>query len=132
VSGVWAAAVTALIYFVLGAAWFTPLFGRAWDRSIGHDRSATGGRFPVAYYVVPLVSAVVACTVIAVLVLRMPAVGLGGGALVGAGVGAAIAAASVTNALTPHTPRPFLLGAVTGGYHLVGCTIAGAVVGAFG
>lgn len=28
----------AIAYYVAGAVWFTPLFGRAWDRSIGHER----------------------------------------------------------------------------------------------
>lgn len=52
-----ATALAALSYYLLGVAWFTPLFGQAWDRSIGYDRSPTA-RFGPAYYVVPLVSAV--------------------------------------------------------------------------
>jgi len=41
------------------------------------------------------------------------------------------AAISVNNGLTPHTPRPFLFGAVTGGYRLVGIVMVSATIGAF-
>ena len=47
------------------------------------------------------------------------------GVIVGLGVAAAV---SVNNALTPHTPHPFVFGAVTGGYHFVGIVIVSAIV----
>ena len=124
---VWAPAAAAVVYFLLGAVWFTPLFGRAWDRSIGHDRTRDNGRFPLGYYLVPLASAIAIAVVLSA--LHTPAAGAGAGALLGAAVGTAIAAASLTNGLTPHTPHPYLFGAITGGYHLVGCTLAGLVIG---
>jgi hypothetical protein len=126
----WAAALGGLVYFVLGAAWFTPLFGRAWDRSIGYDRSRNAGRFPLSYYVLPLAGALVSAYVIAALV--PPHSGPGPGLLTGAGVGVVAAAASVTNALTPHTPHPYSFGAITGGYHLTGCALTGLAIGIFG
>ncbi len=43
------------------------------------------------------------------------------------GVGYATAVSAV-NAVTPTTPRPILLGAVTGSYHLVGVLIAAAIL----
>ena len=123
----WATALGGIVYYLLGAAWFTPLFGRAWDRSIGHDRSADAGRFPLSYYLLPLLGALLTAVVIAA--LQAPGAGAGLGTLIGAGVGLAAAAASVTNALTPHTPHPYLFGAITGGYHLVGCALAGLTIG---
>ena len=123
--------VAAVAYYVLGAVWFTPLFGRVWDRSIGYDRSATRGRFPLSYYITPLFGALVSTFVAALLVATTDVDGVAGGVLVGLGVGLVAAAASVTNALTPHTPKPYLFGAVTGGYHLTGLTIAGAILGAW-
>jgi hypothetical protein len=124
----WAVLTATLLYFALGAAWFTPLFGRAWDRAIGVDRSATEGKFPAAYYVVPLVTAAVCCVVIAFLAAAGPgdpAASVG----VGFGVGLAIAAATFTNSLTPHTPKPYQFAAITGSYHVVACVAASVVIG---
>ncbi|MBH0117301.1 DUF1761 domain-containing protein [Salinibacterium sp. NG253] len=127
----WWALPAAFAYFALGALWFTPLFGRAWDRSIGHDRSQDNGRFPTSYYVTPFITAVVTTIVMSLLIQNSSATGaFGAGAVVGAGIGLAIAAASFTNALTPHTPRPFTFATITGGYHLVACIITGTILGA--
>lgn len=131
--GVWpAAAVGAVAYFMLGAAWFTPLFGRLWDRSIGYDRATSGGRFPISYYIVPLITAAVIAAVLGVLAHSLMIDGPLQGAALGAVLGLAIAVASLTNALTPHTPHPYLFAAVTGGYHLAGCTLTGLLVGILG
>jgi hypothetical protein len=126
----WATALAGLLYYALGAAWFTPLFGRAWDRSIGHDRSRTAGRFPLSYYLLPLACALVSAGVIAT--LYPGGTGAGQGLLTGASVGLVAAAASLTNAQTPHTPHPYLFGAITGGYHLTGSALAGLTIGVLG
>jgi hypothetical protein len=127
-----AVALASLAYYLLGALWFTPLFGKTWDRSIGYDR-APGSRFGVAYYIVPLVSALLVSLAIAILLAALAPVGLGESLLVGVVVGLGVAAAvSMNNGLTPHTPHPFLFGAVTGSYHLVGIVIVAAIIGAFG
>ena len=126
-----AAALAALVYYLLGALWFTPLFGRFWDRSIGFERPK-GNRFPALYYVAPLISACVVSLVAAVLLAALGVDDLVGALLLGLALGAGYAAVSVTNAVTPHTPRPLLLGAVTGGYHLVGAVLACSVIVALG
>lgn len=127
----WAVLLATFGYYVLGALWFTPLFGRAWDRSIGYDRAATSGRFPVSYYVVPLIGAAIGTLVVAIFTALIDPGTLLGSAAVGVGVGGAIAGATLTNALTPHTPKPYLFAAITGGYHLVGCTLVGLILGTF-
>jgi hypothetical protein len=126
---IWGAtALAALLYYLLGAAWFTPLFGRAWDRSIGHDRSRDAGRFPLSYYLLPLACSLLSAGVIAA--LYPEGAGPGVGLLTGAGVGLVAACSSLTNALTPHTPHPYLFGMITGGYHFAGSGLAGLVIGA--
>lgn len=127
----WAALIAASGYYLLGALWFSPLFGRAWDRSIGHNRAAGNGRFPLSYYLVPLCGAAVGTLVIAVFRALIDPAGLVGAAAVGLGIGVAIAGATLTNALTPHTPKPYLFAAITAGYHLLGCTLVGLILGAF-
>lgn len=127
----WGVAIAAIVYYALGAFWFAPLFGQAWDRSIGHDRTIDNGRFPTSYYIVPLAGAVLSTVVIASVATMIKPTELLAVVAVGAGVGLAIAAASTTNALTPHTPKPYQFAAITGGYHFVGCTLAGLIIGLF-
>ncbi|MFD4421379.1 DUF1761 domain-containing protein [Agromyces sp. NPDC058484] len=124
----WVAALGALAYFVLGALWFSPLFGRVWDRAVGHERRP-GERFPVSYYVVPLVSSIVIAAAAAWLAEAVGLDGFWDGALFVVALGVGVAAAvSVTNALTPAMRHPFVYGAVTGGYHVVGIGIVTALV----
>lgn len=120
--------IATLVYYLLGALWFTPLFGTAWDTAIGHRR-VRGESFPVAYYVVPLVSALLVTVAVAVLAAvagtEGPADALGLGLVVGLAVALPV---SVNNALTPHTPHPFRLGFITGGYHAVGVVAVALIV----
>lgn len=128
----WAAALGALAYFVLGALWFSPLFGRVWDRAVGHERRP-GERFPVSYYVVPLATGI---AIAVATVWLFEAVGVAGvwdgvafAVVLGVGVAGAV---SVTNAMTPNMRHPFVYGVVTGGYHAVGVGVVTAIAAAVG
>lgn len=126
-----AVALATLAYYLLGAVWFTPLFGKAWDRSIGYERQR-GHRFGVSYYIVPLVSASAVAVAVAILLTAVDPENLAEAAVAGGVIGLGVAAAvSVNNGLTPHTPHPFLFGAVTGGYHVSGIVIVSVIIGAF-
>lgn len=123
-----AVALAAIAYYLLGAAWFTPLFGKAWDRSIGHDRS-TATKFGPDYYLVPLVSAIFVSLALGLILATLAPPSFGEALIVGVVIGFGVAAAvSINNALTPHTPHPYLFGAVTGGYHFVGIVIVSAII----
>lgn len=128
----WLAVIlAALAYFLLGAAWFTPLFGKAWDHSIGYDRSKAT-KFGPDYYLVPLVSAILVSLALGLILTALEPSSFGEALMVGVVIGLGVAAAvSINNALTPRTPHPYLFGAVTGGYHLVGIVIVSAIIGAF-
>lgn len=124
--------VGALAYFILGALWFTPLFGRAYDRAVGFDRPA-GHRFPLIYYVMPLVGSALPAAAAGILVSALGLTSVADAVVLGVVVGAGYSAAvSFTNAVLPVVPRPLLLGAVTAGYHLVGSvlvTVAAVTIG---
>lgn len=126
-----AVGLAGLAYYLLGAAWFTPLFGKTWDDSIGYSRSKAT-KFGPDYYIVPLVSAVMVALALGLILTALaPATiweYLSIGGVIGLGVAGAV---SVNNALTPHTPHPYLFGAVTGGYHFMGIIIVSAVIGLF-
>ena len=124
----WAAALGALAYFMLGALWFSPLFGRVWDRSVGHERRS-GERFPTSYYVVPLVSSIAIAMATAWVAEAADLDGFWDGTLFTIALGVGIAAAvSVTNAMTPNMRHPFVYGVVTGGYHVAGIGVVTAIV----
>jgi hypothetical protein len=120
-----------LAYYLLGAIWFTPLFGRAWDRAIGFQRPERW-RPAALYYLGPLAGCFIATLATSALVgslgagsvVQAAALGL----VVGVGYGTTV---SVVNAITPHTPRPLLLGSVTGAYHAVGITLAAVILSFF-
>ncbi|MDF1489431.1 DUF1761 domain-containing protein [Tessaracoccus caeni] len=124
-------ALAALAYYILGAIWFTPLFGKTWDRAIGHEVSGAR-RFGADYYIVPLVSAVLVSVALGVLLAVAAPASMSEALIVGVIVGGGVALpVSMNNALTPHTPHPYVFGAVTGGYHMVGIVVVAAVLGGF-
>ncbi len=129
----WLAVLLAtLAYYLLGALWFTPLFGWAWDRALGFERPR-GNRFPPLYYVMPLLSSALASVATAVLAAALRVEQLGEAIVLGALVGVGYAlAVSFNNAVNPRTPRPLLYGAVTGGYHVVGLLVVSVIVVAIG
>lgn len=122
-----ATAIATLASYALGALWFTPLFGRVWDRSIGFDRSE-GRPFGPAYYLVPLVCSATTALIASVLVAVSGARGWADGFVVGLIIGVGFAVVSVNNAVAPNVLRPFLFGAVVGGYHLTGSIVVALTV----
>lgn len=80
----------------------------------------------------PLASAVLVSLALGLVLAALAPPGFGDVLAVGLVIGLGVAAAvSVNNALTPHTPHPYLFGAVTGGYHAAGIVLAAAVIGLF-
>ncbi len=117
-----------MAYFILGALWFTPLFGKAYDKATGVKRSKKQ-KWPLIYYIGPLVSSVVATIATSILVYALNISALSDALLLGVIVGVGYAAAvSFNNAISPNMPRPLLYGAVTGGYHVVGIVIVAAII----
>jgi hypothetical protein len=123
-----AVTLATLAYFLLGALWFTPLFGRAWDRSLGIERKR-GERYPPIYYVLPLVSSLLVSLATAVLAGAIGIEGWADAAMLGLVVGIGYSAAvTFTNAVTPTTPHPLAFAAITGSYHVVGAVIAAVII----
>lgn len=124
----WAVLLATFVYFVLGALWFTPLFGKYYDRALGFDRQKDY-KWPPIYYISPFVSSLIISIATAMLVRLLKIELLADAAILGLIVGLGYAAAiSFNNAVNPVTPRPLLYGAVTGGYHVVGITLVAMVV----
>jgi len=123
-----AIALATFAYFILGALWFTPLFGNVYDTALGVKRQKNQ-KWPPIYYVGPFVSSVVATIATAVLVFALDVNTLSEAITLGLVVGVGYAlSVSINNAINPKTPRPLLYGLVTGGYHVVGITLVSAIL----
>lgn len=117
-----------IAYFALGGLWFTPLFGKQWDKAVGFERPPKW-RPSAVYYLGPLVGCVVAAYATFHIAQLAQAQSLADylkiGFLVGAGYGASI---TTVNAISPNMPRPGLYAAVVGTYHLIGLVLCTAVL----
>jgi hypothetical protein len=119
--------IAGILYFVLGGLWFTPLFGKQWDKAVGFDRPAKW-RPSTMYYVGPLIGCFVGSLTTGLLIdfIRPETFtnALFIGAIIGGGYGATITS---VNAISPNMPRPGLYAGVTGSYHFVGLTICSLI-----
>lgn len=123
-----AATIGAVAYFVLGAIWFGPLFGGAYDRGLGFQRSADQ-KWPLLYYTGPLVASIVVAAATAVLIEAVEVDSLGHAGALGLLLGVGFSwPVSVNNAINPKTPRPLLYGTVTGLYHVAGTVVVALIV----
>lgn len=115
-------------YFALGGLWFTPLFGKQWDKAVGFARPPKW-RPSAVYYIGPLVGCMLAASALAILVRLTNAQTLEQhiclGLTVGLGFGATI---TTVNAIAPNMPRPGLYALVVGSYHTVGLMLCSAVL----
>jgi hypothetical protein len=117
-----------LAYFFLGAIWFTPLFGKAYDEALDSKRTK-GQKWPPIYYTGPFVSSLIVTTATSVLMYALNVAQMSDALLLGLIVGVGYAMSiSFNNSINPKIPKPLLYGAVTGSYHLVGIVIVAAII----
>ena len=122
-----ALAAAGLAYYLLGAIWFTPLFGRQWDRAVGFERPKRW-RPAAPYYLVPLLGCLVTAAALAALMQLAHCRSLAEALAVGLALGLGYATLTGTLAVSPNMPRPALYALVTGSYHLVGALLCAAVL----
>ncbi|MDO5102505.1 MAG: DUF1761 domain-containing protein [Lautropia sp.] len=124
--------VATLAYYMLGALWFTPLFGHHYDVATGLAR-APNQKWAARYYLVPLFSCGLVVLTTALFIEAFAIEGFIDTLLLGLVVGIGyLGALSFNNALTPRIPRPFLFATLISGYHLVGAVLAALIYGWLG
>lgn len=116
-----------VVYFILGAVWFTPLFGKAYDIGTGVKRSAKQ-KWPAIYYYAPFLSSLVVTIAIGVVMYVLNVQNLADAIITGLLFGLSLAAISFSNAVTPNMPRPVIFGLVVGSYHIVSAVIVAAII----
>jgi hypothetical protein len=126
-----AAIVGAVVYFALGALWYSPvLFARPWQRSIGWDENRAPPQASAMTYVVPLVAYVVMAIAVAMLAAATGTDELGEGIVLGLvlAVGLSLAHTFVDASFSPEKPQPWTWFAINGTYHAIGLVILAAVI----
>ncbi len=115
-------------YFALGGIWFTPLFGKQWDKAVGFERPPKW-RPVTIYYVGPLLGCLVAAFATSYLVQLAQAQSLWDylqiGLVIGIGYGATI---TTVNAISPNMVYPGLYAAVVGSYNMTGLALCSAIL----
>ncbi|HEY7904172.1 MAG TPA: DUF1761 domain-containing protein [Casimicrobiaceae bacterium] len=123
--------VAAVIFFALGAAWYTALSAQ-WLAGIGKtmadvQRDTGGGAMP---YIVGFLAVLVMCYTLAWAIVRFDKRSAGEGAAVGVAMAIGFVAASL--ALNyGFEGRGIALWAINAGYATVGLAIAGAIIGRY-
>jgi Protein of unknown function (DUF1761) len=125
----WLAVLAATVsMFVLGALWYGPLFGKAWMRASGiteeQARQANMAKVFGLSFVLTLLAA------FALAMFIGPEATAGFGVFAGFMTGAFFIATAM-GVVYLFEQRPFALWAIDSGYHIVGFTIMGAILGAW-
>lgn len=126
-----AVVVGALVYFGLGALWYSPMvFGRAWQRSIGWDESRTPPQQSAMTYVVPVVAYLVMAIAVGLLAAATGTDELVEGIVLGLvlGIGLSLAHTFVDASFDPNKPEPWTWFAINGTYHALGLVIVAVII----
>lgn len=121
--------IAAIVFFVLGAIWYTVLSSR-WLAAIGKTMEQLGadqGGSPLPY-VIGFIAILVMCYSLSWLIERLQATTFAAGMRLGAAVAAGFVAANL--ALNyGFESRPVTLWLINGVYAIVGLALAGAIIG---
>jgi hypothetical protein len=123
--------VGTIIYFAIGAVWFTPiLFGRPWQRAIGWDPERTTPEMNPVTYAVPAVLYLVASAATAMLAAATGSDTFSSGLVLGlvVGVGYALVINANDAIFDPNKRQPLTWFAITGAYNLLGLVIVAVLV----
>jgi hypothetical protein len=123
--------VATVIYMVLGALWYGPLFGKVWMKAMGWEGPAEGESPGAATYAIPAICYLVASIATGLLAEATGsdsvAEGLALGLVVGIGYAVTLTIVSVTFDTTKR-PSPATLAVLTGAYNLISLVIAAVLV----
>jgi hypothetical protein len=116
-----------LVYFVLGALWFTLFFSKPYKISLGKENETLPNKpiFIVGPALCTLVITISSAILINALNIQSFSSAIEFSLLIGIG----FLVANTTNiAINPNIPHPILYSIISGAYHLVGILIVGIIL----
>ena len=114
--------VAFLVYFILGAVWFTLLFAKSYKVSLGRE-DETLAKAPI-FIVGPALCTFVITVTTAVLMHALDIHTAGDALELALLIGLGYLGANTVNiAINPNIPRPLHYGMISGSYHLVGISL---------
>jgi len=127
-----AIAASTMAMAVLGAVWFTALFGGSYTRALGREGQPPFKMTPIFMagpFVCGLVTSIANAILMRALGIETLADALIYGLIVGAGF---LATTTVNTGINPNMPRPLLYGLVSGSYFLLTGVISSLILVASG
>ena len=124
--------VGAVVYFAIGAVWFTPqVFGKPWMAAIGWDESRPRPEMNPISYVGPALFYLVSAIATGLLAKATGTDTLTEGIVLGlvVGIGYALVVTATDAVFDPNKPKPWNWFAISGAYHVVSLAIVGAIFG---
>jgi len=116
-------------YFLLGAIWYSALFKNAWIRASGVNPNDPEAKKGVAQIMISsLVLMIIASAGLGILITRIGTFGWMSGAKTGLIAGVCFSATAISISYL-YEKKPTALHLINGLYNIVGCVIAGIIIG---
>jgi hypothetical protein len=116
-----------VVYFLLGALWFTLFFSKQYKTSLGRDNEILPNKpiFIVGPALCSLVITIATAVLMYALNIQSFSTALEFALFVGVGY---LVANTVNIAINPNIPRPILYGIISGTYHLLGILMVSTIL----
>lgn len=116
-----------VVYFLLGALWFTLFFSKQYKISLGRDNETLQNKpiFIAGPALCSLVITIATAVLMYALNIQSFSAALEFSLLVGIGY---LVANTINIAINPNIPRPILYGIISGTYHLLGILIVSIIL----
>ena len=116
-----------VVYFALGALWFTLFFSKSYKISLGKEGETLPNK-PI-FIIGPAICSLAITLATALLIYALKINSLSAAVEFSAVVGIGFLVANTVNiAINPNIPRPIYYGMISGSYHLVGIFMVSVIV----
>lgn len=119
--------VSSVVYFILGAAWYSPvLFAKPWMNALGKKQEDL--QTSPFNFIATFIAILITVYVLALFLVLTNANSLISGGFIGvvAGIGFVLTTCGINSV---YDGRPVKLVLITSGYHILGLTVSGIILG---